>query len=73
MPQLLAAEAAAAEAYRRGAVEYLEWAQLQNEVIGAQREQLQASLDAHRALIELQRLTAASFSNTELNPQDPLR
>lgn len=57
LPRLLRAEAAAERAYRAGAVSYLEWAQLQSETTAARRAQLEASLRAHRALIELQRLT----------------
>lgn len=57
LPALVAAEAAAADAYAQGALSYLEWAQLQSETTAARREQLQARLDAQRTLIEIQRLT----------------
>lgn len=57
LPRLAKAEAAAERAYRAGAISYLEWAQLQSERTAARRQQLEAALDAQRALIELQRLT----------------
>lgn len=57
LPKLGKAEAAAERAYRAGAIGYLEWAQLQSERTAMRRQQLDAALDAQRALIELQRLT----------------
>ena len=57
LPKLARAEAAAERAYRAGAISYLEWAQLQSERTNVRRQQLDAALDAQRALIELQRLT----------------
>lgn len=70
IPKLAKAEAAAERAYRAGAISYLEWAQLQSERTAARRQQLDAALDAQRALIEIQRLTGQSFvlapeSNTQ--------
>jgi cobalt-zinc-cadmium efflux system outer membrane protein len=62
IPQLLRAEAAAERAYRAGALSYLEWAQLQTDTSQARRERLDAGLQAHRALIELQRLTGQTFA-----------
>ena len=61
IPKLAEAEAAADEAYRAGAATYLEWTQLQSERTAARRQQLDASLDALRALIEIQRLTGQPF------------
>ena len=61
LPRLAKAEAAAERAYRAGAVSYLEWAQLQSERTAARRQQLEAALDAQRALIELQRLTGQAL------------
>ena len=61
LPKLGQAEAAAERAYRGGAISYLEWAQLQSERIAARRQQLDAALDAQRALIEIQRLTGQAF------------
>ncbi len=59
LPRLQRAEQAAERAYRAGAISYLEWAQLQSETTAARRQQLDAALEAQRALIELQRLTGA--------------
>jgi cobalt-zinc-cadmium efflux system outer membrane protein len=61
LPQLARAEVAAARAYRAGAASYLEWATLQAEGTAALRQQLDAALDAQRALIEIQRLTGQAF------------
>lgn len=57
LPTLREAESSAEQAYRRGALSYLEWAQLQSDTIAIQHQRLAASVEAHRALIELQRLT----------------
>ena len=61
LPRLARAERAAERAYEAGAISYLEWAQLQSERIAVQREQLAAALEAHIALIEIQRLTGQAF------------
>lgn len=61
LPQLARAENAAERAYRAGAISYLDWAQLQNETTAARSQQLIAAIDATRALIEIQRLTAEPF------------
>ncbi len=61
LPKLAKAEAAAERAYRAGAISYLEWAQLQSERTLARKQQLDAALDAQRALIEIQRLTGQAF------------
>lgn len=61
IPRLLKAETAAEKAYRSGAISYLEWAQLQSETTASRKLQLDAALDAHRALIEIQRLTGQAF------------
>ena len=61
LPKLAKAEAAAERAYRAGAISYLEWAQLQSERTAARKQQLDAALDAQRALIEIQRLTGEAF------------
>lgn len=62
LPALRKAAESAARSYRAGAASYLEWAQLQGELIAVQRERLDAALTAHRALIELQRLTGQTFT-----------
>ena len=61
LPKLGKAEVAAERTYRAGAISYLEWAQLQSERITARKQQLDAALDAQRALIEIQRLTGEAF------------
>jgi cobalt-zinc-cadmium efflux system outer membrane protein len=61
LPKLAKAEAAAERAYRAGAISYLEWAQLQSERTTTRKQQLDAALDAQRALIEIQRLTGEAF------------
>jgi cobalt-zinc-cadmium efflux system outer membrane protein len=73
LPLLLRAEAAAERAYRRGALDYLDWAQLRSDSIAAQRERLSASLAAHRALIEIQRLTGRSFTVAVSSEQETSR
>jgi cobalt-zinc-cadmium efflux system outer membrane protein len=69
LPKLAKAEAAAERAYRAGAISYLEWAQLQSESTAARKQQLDAALDAQRALIEIQRLTGEAFVTSPA--QDP--
>jgi cobalt-zinc-cadmium efflux system outer membrane protein len=61
LPKLGKAESAAEQAYRAGAISYLEWAQLQSERTNARKQQLEAALEAQRALIEIQRLTGQAF------------
>ncbi|MGH8027948.1 MAG: TolC family protein, partial [Pseudoxanthomonas sp.] len=61
LPKLAKAENAAERAYRGGAISYLEWAQLQSERTTARKQQLEAALEAQRALIEIQRLTGQAF------------
>jgi outer membrane protein, heavy metal efflux system len=61
LPTLQRAEAAGERAYRAGAISYLEWAQLQSELIATRRQQLEVAVDAQHALIEIQRLTGQPF------------
>jgi cobalt-zinc-cadmium efflux system outer membrane protein len=61
LPRLDAAERAAERAFRAGALTHLEWSQVRSESHAARREQLLAAIEAHRALIEIQRLTGAPF------------
>lgn len=70
LPQLQRAAASAERAFRAGALGYLEWAQLQNDIAQARRERLALSLAAHRARIELQRLTGESFAAAGTATQD---
>jgi outer membrane protein, heavy metal efflux system len=57
LPRLIRAETSAEQAYRAGALSFLDWAVLQRETTAARRQQLAAAVIAHRALIEIQRLT----------------
>ena len=68
LPKLAQAETAAERAYRAGAISYLEWAQLQSERTTARKQQLDAALDAQRALIEIQRLTGQAFVAADAAP-----
>lgn len=61
LPALLKAEQSSERAFRAGALGYLEWAQVQAEVIEVRREQIAAAFRAHQALIEIQRLTGDPF------------
>ncbi|MDO5610210.1 MAG: TolC family protein [Pseudomonadota bacterium] len=65
IPKLGQAENAAERAYRAGAISYLEWAQLQSERTDARKQQLDAALEAQRALIEIQRLTGQAFASAQ--------
>jgi cobalt-zinc-cadmium efflux system outer membrane protein len=64
VPRLETAATAAERAYRAGALSYLEWAQVQSEMIVAREEQLDAAREAQLALIEIQRLTGEPFIET---------
>ncbi|GAB2503811.1 TolC family protein [Arenimonas alkanexedens] len=61
LPLLERAERSAGKAYRAGALSYLEWAQLQLDLLTARRDRIAAAHEFHRALIEIQRLTAEPF------------
>jgi outer membrane protein, heavy metal efflux system len=62
LPKFDQAERASERAFRAGAITYIEWAQLQSDAMASRREQLLAAVEAHRALIEIQRLTGSAFS-----------
>jgi len=71
LPRLARAEAAAERAWRAGATTYLEWSQLQSERSATRRQQLDAALDAQRALIEIQRLTGQALVQPVARPTEP--
>ena len=62
VPKLEQAARASERAFRAGALTFTEWSQIQSDVTSARREQLLSALEAHRALIEIQRLTGMPFS-----------
>jgi len=65
IPKFEQAERASERAFRAGALTYIEWAQVQSDVMSVRSEQLLAAVEAHRALIEIQRLTGSSFIRTK--------
>ncbi len=65
LPQLQKAERAAEQAWRAGAVSYMEWAQLQAMRIESRQRQLDAAIAAQTALIEIQRLTGQGMLATD--------
>lgn len=69
IPRFVAAESAAERAYRSGALSHLEWSQLQADTIAMRRLQLTATVDAQRALIEIQRLTGHAFGVVDGAPR----
>jgi len=70
LPRLERAERAAGNAYRAGALSYLEWPPLQAELLAARRERLAAAPDHHRALVGIQRLTAEPFVLAARTPNE---
>jgi cobalt-zinc-cadmium efflux system outer membrane protein len=68
LPKFEQAERAAERAFRAGALTYTEWAQLQSEAMSARAEQIAAGVEAHRALIEIQRLTGSPFISIGAQP-----
>lgn len=62
LPRLERAAAQSERAYRAGALSYLEWAAVQTDITTSRFALLEARLSAQRALIELQRLTADSWT-----------
>jgi cobalt-zinc-cadmium efflux system outer membrane protein len=68
LPKYAQAERASERAFRAGALTYTEWTQLQSDASEARREQLLAAIEAHRALIEIQRLTGSPFTTSRTQP-----
>ena len=58
LPRLRQAAENAEQAYRAGALGYLEWAEIRNAIDATREASLDARLDWRRAMIEIQRLTA---------------
>ena len=65
LPKFEQAQRASERAFRAGALTYIEWAQVQSDVMSVRSEQLLAAVEAHRALIEIQRLTGTPFMRTQ--------
>ena len=72
IPKFEQAERASERAFRAGALTYIEWAQVQSDVMSVRSEQLLAAVEAHRALIEIQRLTGSSFIKDHSHEQSYL-
>lgn len=66
LPRLERAAAQSERAYRAGALSYLEWAAVQTEITASRLALLEARVATQRALIELQRLTADSWSANDV-------
>lgn len=62
LPRLERAAAQSERAYRAGALSYLEWAAVQTDITTSRFALLEARVATQRALIELQRLTAESWT-----------
>jgi cobalt-zinc-cadmium efflux system outer membrane protein len=66
LPRLQRAADQSERAYRTGALSYLEWAAVQSEITTSNLALLEARVATQRALIELQRLTADSWSANDV-------
>lgn len=70
LPKLERAAAQSERAYRAGALGYLEWAAVQNEITTTRLALLEARVAAQRALIELERLTADRWTANDAREGD---
>lgn len=64
IPRIESALADTRAAYERGRYSYFEWRTVQQELIDARRELIEASIDAHRNVIEIERLTGVPVAPT---------
>ncbi len=64
IPRLESALVETRAAYELGRYSYLEWRVVQAELIEARRELIEASIDAHRHVIEIERLTGVRVART---------
>lgn len=55
-------------AYNLGRYSYLEWRSVQAELLGAHDALIEASIDAHRNIIEIERLTGVRIAQPTTNP-----
>ena len=65
VPRLEAALVETRAAYELGRYSYLEWHAVQTELIEARHELIEASIEAHRNVIEIERLTGVRVVRTE--------
>lgn len=70
LPRLERAAAQSERAYRAGALSYLEWAAVQTDITTSRFALLEARVATQRALIELQRLTADSWTASDAREGD---
>ena len=64
VPRLESALVETRAAYELGRYSYLEWHAVQTELIDARRELIEASINAHRHVIEIERLTGVRVART---------
>ncbi len=62
IPRIESALADTRRAYELGRYSYFEWSVVQSELLEANNDLLEASIDAHRTIIEIERLTGVGFS-----------
>jgi cobalt-zinc-cadmium efflux system outer membrane protein len=55
-------------AYESGRYSYFDWRAVQAELLAAQNELIDASVDAHRYVIEIERLAGVRFAQQGMNP-----
>jgi cobalt-zinc-cadmium efflux system outer membrane protein len=71
MPALHRTLQSAEQAFRAGASSQFEWTQVQNDIAATQRDRIDTSVAAYRALIELQRLTGERFDLAAGTDREP--
>lgn len=65
IPRLVTALSLTRDAYELGRYSYMEWGAVQKELINARRELIEASIDSHRHVIEIERLTGTQVVKLE--------
>ncbi len=68
IPPLEQALTGTRRAYNLGRYSYLEWRSVQAELLNAHNELVEASIDAHRNMIEIERLTGVRIAQSKTNP-----
>jgi len=64
VPRLVRSVEQGMNALQAGAITYMELAQIQRELLSAERERLASTISVYRHLVEIQRLTAESWEST---------